>query len=146
MPNLLEYDAQTSMRLFAQHVLDIRLREDAMFIGARCGGEFQIVFGFDTFSPTNCFMHIAAPHGFHPIRHNYRYILRWVFDYPFNQVGLRRISSLVSRDNGASNLLTEKRGGTLEGVMRAAGEKGEDMLLYGMLREECSWLSPNLKL
>lgn len=140
----IEYENQRMMREFAERVLDISLRSDAQFIGARAheGGELQIVFGFDTFSPTNCFMHIAAPHGFAPIRKEYRYVLKWVFDYPFNQLGLKRISSLVSAHNAASNLLTGKRGGVLEGTMRQAGENGEDMLLYGMLREECSWLSP----
>lgn len=140
----LVYDNQEGMRAYAERVLAIQLREDAKFIGLADTktGEFQIVFGFDTFSPTNCFMHIAAEHGLGVMRRNYAYILRWVFDYPFNQCGLRRISSLVSENNKASWLLTSKRGGSFEGVLRKAGENGEDMYLFGMLREECTWLSP----
>ena len=138
----LKYNDQSGMREYAERVIGVTLRNDAAFIGVGDDDGYSAVFGFDTFSPSNCYMHIAAEHGLLPLGRDYPYILRWVFDYPFNQCGLRRVSSLVTASNKVSYALTSKRGGQLEGIMRGAGENGEDMYLFGMLREECRWLSP----
>lgn len=63
------------------------------------------------------------------------------FDYPFNQVGLRRVSALARASNLRSIRLAQHLGFTLEGrLRRAAGS--EDILLFGLLREECRWTAP----
>nr|CRH05499.1 conserved protein of unknown function. Putative Acyl-CoA N-acyltransferase [Candidatus Magnetococcus massalia] len=69
-----------------------------------------------------------------------RDVLRAAFAYPFEQLGCRRITSLVPRSNQKSRRLAEGLGLRLEGVVRCAMEGDEDAMVYGMLKEECRWL------
>ena len=62
--------------------------------------------------------------------------LRAVFRYPFRQLGCRRVTALIASRNAASRRITEKLGFHQEGVMRA-GLEDDDLIVYGMLREEC---------
>lgn len=65
-----------------------------------------------------------------------REALRAVFRYPFRQLGCRRVTALIAAHNAASRRITEKLGFRQEGVLRAA-VPGDDLIVYGMLREEC---------
>jgi len=136
----LDYDNQTQMRIFASNILNQSFRNDAQFIGVPNGNDYYVVFGFDTFSKTNCFMHVATNGHSMAWTRDFKSILREVFLYPFQRAGLMRVSSLVSSRNRASLLITERRGGIREGVMRRAGIAGEDMILFGMLRDECPYM------
>lgn len=62
------------------------------------------------------------------------------FGYPFQELGVRRVTGLVARKNKKARQLNEDLGFTLEGKLREAMENGDDMMLYGMLRKECRWL------
>jgi RimJ/RimL family protein N-acetyltransferase len=86
-------------------------------------------------------MHIAAEGK----RWMNRQILFAAFDYPFNQLGVRRITGLVPGKNMQARGFDEHIGFRLEGVMRNA-LKDDDILVYGMLREECRWLDLEKKL
>lgn len=64
-----------------------------------------------------------------------------IHDFPFNQVGVRRLNALVQRDNHRSRDFVMHLGFQQEGVVRKAfGE--ETGILYGMLKEECRWIGP----
>lgn len=63
-------------------------------------------------------------------------ILKSLFDYPFEQLGCRRITSIVSEENAKSIRFTEGLGFRREGVMREGGKAGRDAFLYGLLRSE----------
>lgn len=63
------------------------------------------------------------------------------FDYPFNQVGLRRVTALARVSNTRSIRLARHLGFTLEGRLRRAADN-EDVLVFGLLREECRWITP----
>lgn len=67
-----------------------------------------------------------------------------VFDYPFNQIGCRRVTGLVPADNFAAKRFDEHLGFVQEGCMRKGTASG-DLLVYGMLKEECRWLNIKLK-
>lgn len=67
-----------------------------------------------------------------------------IFDYPFNQAGCRRITALVDSNNFKSKRFVQSLGFREEGRLRK-GTKTGDLLVFGMLKEECKWLSIKLK-
>ena len=69
-----------------------------------------------------------------------RMFLKAVFSYPFKQLKCKRLSTLVRADNPNAAVIAEKAGFTLEGRLRKAEIDGCDLLVYGMLKEECPWL------
>lgn len=62
--------------------------------------------------------------------------LRRLFDYPFRQLNLPRMTSIVARDNKRCRKLCEGIGWKIEGVARKAYDGRKDAIIYGMLREE----------
>lgn len=70
-----------------------------------------------------------------------RAFLRAVFRYPFVQLGCRRVTGLVRVDNHAARKFDEHLGFKFEGLMRQADEDGCDMIVYGMLKDECRWIN-----
>lgn len=117
---------------------DNRFRDDAHAIGHRRDGELVAVVVYDTFSTTNCFIHVAAE-GRRWITKEFQ---ARVFAYPFIQLGFPRVSCIVSVNNRASLFLTRQFGWRQEGVWRKAAPDGSDFLLFGMLRSECRFLPP----
>ena len=68
-----------------------------------------------------------------------RSLLYATFSYPFEQLGLQRVTGRVQADNTAALALNEGLGFRQEGVQRR--QFGEhDCVLFGMLRGECRWL------
>lgn len=90
---------------------------------------------YDAFTPYECCIHVRLEKpGCKEPR-----ILREVFAYPFEQLGLKRLTGLVSSRNEKGQQLCEWLGFRLEGrKMLALGD--EDELVYGLTRENCSWL------
>lgn len=66
--------------------------------------------------------------------------LRVLFSYPFLHCKVRRMNSLIAADNLESRDLTERLGFKQEGVVRQGTDNGEDLIIYGMLKEECKWI------
>jgi L-amino acid N-acyltransferase YncA len=65
--------------------------------------------------------------------------LRDLFDYPFNQLGCRRVTGIVHRKNKHARDINERLGFKLEGVVRHGFNNG-DAMIYGLLRNECRWI------
>jgi len=70
-----------------------------------------------------------------------RRFLGEIFRYPFLQLGVRRMTILIGAENVHSQQFCEKLGFQYEGVLRAFLPEDENCLVYGMLREECRFLS-----
>jgi RimJ/RimL family protein N-acetyltransferase len=68
-----------------------------------------------------------------------REYLATIFDYPFRQLGVRRITVPVDSINSQSIRLVERMGFSLESVLREATPSG-NLLLYCMFRDECRFL------
>lgn len=93
---------------------------------------------YDGMPGSNIGMHIRARPGAlwcHPK------ILYHIFAFPFKQLGTRRVTAPIEDGNEASVRTVQKLGFQLEGRLRKAATSGKDVLLYGMLREECRWLN-----
>ncbi len=65
--------------------------------------------------------------------------LRALFYYPFMQLKVDRMTAFTpSRSKGTRRFLSHL-GFVQEGIMRQ-GFKGDDCIIYGMLRDECKWI------
>lgn len=69
-----------------------------------------------------------------------RAFIRAAFAYPFKQLGCTRVSGLVRVDNFAAQKFDERLGFKREGLVRRGDDDGTDLIMYGMLREECKWI------
>ena len=119
-----------------------RVNEDefgvgAVGIGLEENGELIAGVVFNMYTKASICMHVAAEPG-----------RRWMtkdflwrsFAYPFIQLGCNRITGLVREDNLDAQRFDEHLGFKREGLIRKGCTDGSNMILYGMLREECRWL------
>lgn len=67
-------------------------------------------------------------------------IINALFDTAFIKIGVERITCMIEVDNHKSNSLTSRLGFTQEGVMRRASFNKKDLVVYGMLKEDCKWI------
>ena len=98
-----------------------------------------VVFNIYT-GPSIC-IHVAAEPG---KRWMTRDFLFRTFAYPFIQLKCNRITGLVRVDNLEAQKFDEHLGFKKEGLLRKAASDGTDMILYGMLKEECRFLGIRL--
>lgn len=68
-----------------------------------------------------------------------RDFLSIIFDYPFRQLGVKRISGVVASNNLAARKLDEHLGFELEAILHDAHPEG-DLYLYKMTSDKCRWL------
>lgn len=68
-----------------------------------------------------------------------RRYLNVIFDYPFHQLQVKRITVCVGEGNSASRRFVEHLGFTLEATLKSAHPSG-DLLVYVMYRQECRFL------
>ena len=134
-----QYDDHDELLDWAEHRNPARrFRSDARAIGMRSNGQLRAVTVYDSWSGNDCLIHVASdgrPNWF-----TREYAIR-TMAYPFNQCQLHRISCLISITNMKSIRFTLQFGGWVhEGTQREAGYAGEDLLLFGMLKEDCRWL------
>lgn len=61
------------------------------------------------------------------------------FSYIYNQLGVQRSTVRVLEKNQPSIKLVTRLGYQLEGILRKA-LKNENVLVFGMLKNECSWI------
>lgn len=120
-----------------------KFRDDARTIGlAAPDGMIIASTVFDTFSQSSCFISVAADTSRNWLTRDYLY---HCFAYPFIQCNFRRVTCVVSEHNTPSLKFTRACGWKQEGIIRAAGIEGEDMLIFGMLRQECRWVPATLR-
>ncbi|MBP9694627.1 MAG: GNAT family N-acetyltransferase [Alphaproteobacteria bacterium] len=62
-------------------------------------------------------------------------IIKRIFDYPFEQLNVRRVTSTIAVDNYKAQRLVQRLGFVKEGHLRL-GFGDQDAILYGLLRNE----------
>lgn len=82
-------------------------------------------------------MHVAASPGKRWLN---RRFLHDAFAYPFGQLKVVRVTGTVSDSNDQAKKFDEHLGFVREGVIRRGSPDGSDLIIYGMLREECRFL------
>ena len=102
-------------------------------------GSGQIIGGtvFTNFTLRDIHLHVA---GSGP-RWLTRRFLGECFRYVFFQLNCRRCTVMIAASNQRSIDFCEGLGWRYEGILRAYLAEDEDCLIYGMLREECRWLT-----
>ena len=66
--------------------------------------------------------------------------IRLLFRYPFEQLGVERISCVIAGSNVRSRKVVEGLGWQQEGTVRQFYAAEEDGILYGILKSECRWI------
>lgn len=89
---------------------------------------------YEDFTGANVVCHIAGDEGWAT-----RKFLGIIFSYPFNQLGVKRITAPVNSTNAKSILLMHRLGFTLEATLTQVIPDG-DLLLYRMFASECRFL------
>jgi RimJ/RimL family protein N-acetyltransferase len=84
----------------------------------------------------NVCMHIGAEEGGHWATPEF---LLAVFDYPFNQLGRRRVTAMTKKRAKKTRAFVENLGFTYEGKC-AHYFSDDDLIVYGMLRANCRFL------
>lgn len=112
-----------------------------------CNAEGDVIGSvtYDNYVPSvDIVLHVTVLPEFHGRWIN-RSILKQTFSYPFIDLDLRRLSGFSIKgvtDKGGETLERlgfQPEGNKREGVLLSDG-KYHDLILYGMLREECKWL------
>lgn len=68
-----------------------------------------------------------------------RTALKAIFHYPFNDCNCVRVTACVAKKNTRSRRLVQGLGFKQEGVVRR-GFAVDDLIVYGMLKDECRWI------
>ena len=92
---------------------------------------------FDSWNGASVQMHVAALPGRNWVS---KALLGIVFDYPFNQLKVKKILGTVGESNVAARRFDEHVGFKLEATLSEAHPDGM-LLVYSMTREQCRWLS-----
>lgn len=108
---------------------------DCTAIGVVRGGEIIAGIVYYCYRHPNIEMAIAATDPAWCTRK----VLKYGFDYPFNQLGCNRITVLVDSENQPVRAFDERLGFVHEGTLRQAHPNG-DAEVYGMLKSECRWI------
>lgn len=105
-------------------------------IGMEKDGELIAGVVYNEWNHVNINMHVAA------IGHNWmtREYLWMCFDYPFNQLRVKRITAFIEDENEQAIKFDTHLGFKYETRMKDAYVNG-DILIYVMRREDCRWLN-----
>ena len=104
-----------------------------------CNKDGELIAGvlYEDYNKANLIMHVAAiPGG----RWLTREFLHVAFSYPFEQLGVSRVTGVVPSENLAARKFDEHLGFELEATLTGA-HPGGDLLIYVMRKEHCRWLS-----
>jgi RimJ/RimL family protein N-acetyltransferase len=115
-----------------------RYRNDAKAIGMLVDHKIAAAVIFDTFSTTDCLIHVASDGSRQWLT---REFLARTFAYPFIQLAYPRATCIISETNEASLRFARHIGWVEEGRRRRGGPAGEDEIMFGMLRHECRWVA-----
>lgn len=106
-------------------------------IGWRKNGQIVAGVAYANWNGVNVECHIASDGSKRWMTRQY---LWTIFDYPFSQLKVNRITVCVGEGNTASRRFVEKLGFQREATLDAAHPTG-DLIIYVMWRESCRWLS-----
>lgn len=105
-------------------------------IGMERDGELIGGVVYDQYNGPNIFAHIAGKPGTRWLTRAFLYAM---FSYPFDQLGVARITGPVASDNEAAIRLDKHLGFTHEATLSGAAPAG-DLLLFVMWRKDCRFL------
>lgn len=106
-------------------------------IGWARGGDIVMAAMFNNYNGAQAHMHIALVKG-EPLSPTF---VAAMMDYPFVQLGLKRLTGFVFESNEASRRFAEHLGAKQEAVLQDYLPNG-NLVVYGLLREDAGkWLT-----
>jgi len=134
----LVYNQSETVIKWAEKQLDTRFSlKTSIGIGIINDDNYRLMAGvvYHNFrAPKNIEMSIASVGNW-----SSRSILKALFNYPFNQLGCSRVTTIVDINNTHTIIFLEKVGFIKEGIMRDANPDG-DAVILGLLKTECRWI------
>lgn len=136
---MMVFDQDEELLPWAANIIGIeRFRDDARAIGRSIGGILRCVAVFDTFTASDCNMHIASDGGGHWLN---REFLVHAFAYPFVTCNLRRVTAMVAASNHAA-LKFDRHLGFVDEGFHPQAMPDDDIHSLGMLRQNCRFIPP----
>ena len=121
------------LRAFIEHKLECTLDPKCQFIGRVRDGKLIGVLGFQHWTREDVEVLWAGERGF-----GSKALANVAWHYIWETLGCTRCTGYIRADNTHSLRLAERMGFVREGVKRRA-RNGVDVIVVGMLREECRW-------
>jgi len=121
----------------AHRIDEDRFDEDCVGLGLEEDGELIAGVVYNWYTGPSIAMHVAAEPGRRWLNRDFLYRC---FAYPFLQLKCNRVTGLVRVDNLDAQRFDEHLGFKREGVIRQGADDKTDLILYGMLKDECRWL------
>ena len=104
-------------------------------IGLEEDGELKAGIYYDGYTGASIAMHSRCDDPKAPNR-----MFFWaIFDYPFNQLGVKRATGIVSTANARARSIDEKLGWVYETTLSDYFPDG-DAMIYKMTKDTCRWL------
>ncbi len=94
---------------------------------------------YDSFTDVDCQMHVASDGSGHWMT---RQFLRAAFEYPFCQLGYKRVTAPIAESNKRARVFVLNLGFKQEGY-HPYGAKDGALISHGMLRENCRYIPPS---
>jgi RimJ/RimL family protein N-acetyltransferase len=95
---------------------------------------------YEGYNGANVWVHLAAEPGAQWMTREY---LRYCFHYPFNELGVQRLSGYVDASNANAIRLNEHFGYQREALLKGAAPSGGDVIIYVMRKPDCRYLDKN---
>lgn len=122
---------------FVSRLMPLNVVAGMKGLGLERDGELVAGVIYEGYNGFNVWMHVAAVPGRSWLNRGY---LRYCFEYPFIELGCRRVSGYVEARNQDARRFDEHLGFRQEAVLSGAASDGGDVILYVMRREDCRFL------
>ena len=97
-------------------------------------GELVGGFLYDNFNGASIMAHVAGEGKWMN-----KELLWMAFDYPFNKLGVNTVILSIPANNTKANRFAKRLGFSIQATLKEAAPDG-DLLIYSMLRNECTFL------
>lgn len=122
---------------FVKTRVSVPAMEGMKAIGLERDGRLVAGVLYEGYNGQSVWTHIGAESG---ARWMTRRFLRYMFEYPFNELGVESIFGWVEARNECARRFDEKLGFKIEACLREAGPGGQDVLIYRMRRDQCRFI------
>lgn len=132
------WDQQDRVTKYVAHLVgEDEFLKPCAAIGLEKNGELIAGVVYDCFTGNSVSMHVASDKSKNWMISSYLY---FCFAYPFIALKCNRVTGLVQENNIDALNFDLKLGFKQEGRLRAACSDGSDIIVLGMLKDECRFL------
>lgn len=123
-------------RAFCNEYFELDATPDQKGICRLIDGEVVGAVLYDRYNGSHIWAHCCGKKGVNWLN---RQMLHTMFDYPFNQLGVNRISLWIEATNIDSRVFAQHLGFSHETTLEGAGRNQVDVCIYRMFKKECRY-------